>query len=80
MVCAALFDCQWRRARVVDHPHKRMVQVQYVDFGNMGIVPALNLKKLLDKFLFLPTFVSTRNCDRFHKAIFDFSQILKTAD
>ncbi|XP_064594560.1 RING finger protein 17-like [Liolophura sinensis] len=56
MVCAALFDCQWRRARVVDHPQKRMVQVQYVDFGNTGIVPALNLKKLLDRFLYLPTF------------------------
>ena len=57
MVCACQFssDNQWYRAVVVDLPGKQNVTIKYVDFGNTETVHFTKLKKLLDKFLILPT-------------------------
>ena len=55
MICAAQFtDNSWYRAKVVELPGRRIVNVQYVDFGNVERVSAWQLRKLPDKFLTLP--------------------------
>ncbi len=51
--CIAQFseDQNWYRSQIVGLPGHRMVEVQYIDFGNKEVVPYYSLKKPLDKFL-----------------------------
>ena len=57
MICVALFsgDGMWYRARIIELPGNRQVDVHYVDFGNSERVSIFNLRKILDTFLVLPS-------------------------
>ncbi|XP_061092080.1 RING finger protein 17 isoform X2 [Conger conger] len=53
--CAALFeDKVWYRAQIIGFPGNRLVEVQYVDFGNKKILPLSDIRKLKDEFFALP--------------------------
>ncbi|XP_063243683.1 RING finger protein 17 isoform X2 [Bacillus rossius redtenbacheri] len=56
MPCAALYslDKKWYRAKVVDLPGNRLVQVEYVDFGNKELVSWNKIRKLGEVFMQLP--------------------------
>ncbi|XP_013416573.1 RING finger protein 17 [Lingula anatina] len=55
MVCVAQYhDNLWYRAQVTRLPGRRMVEIQYVDFGNSEIISHLKLRKILDRHLVLP--------------------------
>ncbi|XP_048239556.1 RING finger protein 17-like isoform X2 [Haliotis rufescens] len=56
MICVvqSMTDQLWYRARVIDLPGGKQVDVQYVDFGNIECVPYQRIKKILDGHLKLP--------------------------
>ncbi|KAL3883135.1 hypothetical protein ACJMK2_029428 [Sinanodonta woodiana] len=47
-------DNMWYRARIIGLPGDKMVDVYFVDYGNLETVPYQNLRKLTDQFLVLP--------------------------
>ncbi|ESO89211.1 hypothetical protein LOTGIDRAFT_229104 [Lottia gigantea] len=66
MICVALYtsDNQWYRARVINIPGRKLVDVQYVDYGYVDRIPYWNIRKILDTFLVLPPqAVYCRLCD-----------------
>ena len=65
-VCVAQFseDDAWYRAQVIGLPGRRRVQVRYVDFGNMELVPYWKLRKITEKFMRLPTMVNLKKVCR----------------
>ncbi|XP_067674654.1 RING finger protein 17-like isoform X2 [Haliotis asinina] len=56
MICVvqSMTDHMWYRARVIDLPGGKQVDVQYVDFGNIERVPYQRIKKVLDAHIKLP--------------------------
>jgi hypothetical protein len=46
MPCAAQYtiDNKWYRAKIVDLPGNKMVEVFYVDYGNQEVLPCINSK------------------------------------
>ncbi|XP_050390400.2 RING finger protein 17 [Patella vulgata] len=56
MICVAQYtsDGLWYRARVVNIPGRKLVDVQYVDYGYVDRIPYWNIRKILDSFLVLP--------------------------
>ncbi|KAL0963607.1 hypothetical protein UPYG_G00308540 [Umbra pygmaea] len=53
--CVARFDDKvWSRARIVDIPGGRKVEVQFVDFGNKKVISVNDIKKIKDEFFSLP--------------------------
>ncbi|XP_046560224.1 RING finger protein 17-like [Haliotis rubra] len=56
MICVvqSMTDHMWYRARVIDLPGGKQVDVQYVDFGNIERVPYQRIKKILDAHVKLP--------------------------
>ena len=56
MLCVAQFtmDNLWYRAEVVSLAGPGMVDIKYVDFGNIETVSVWKLKKLIDAFIILP--------------------------
>ena len=53
-VCQYGMDKRWYRAKILALPGSRMVDVQYVDFGNSERTSFYNLKKIHKQFLKLP--------------------------
>ena len=53
MSCAAQYtiDDKWYRAKVVDLPGKKMVEVFYVDYGNQEVMAWNRIRKIQTKFL-----------------------------
>lgn len=53
MPCAAQFtvDNKWYRAKVVDLPGKRMVEVFYIDYGNQEVMDWNRIRKIQTKFV-----------------------------
>ncbi|XP_066515658.1 RING finger protein 17-like isoform X2 [Hoplias malabaricus] len=53
--CVALYDNKdWCRAQVTGFPGGRMVEVQYVDFGNKKTLSVNDLRQIKDDFFALP--------------------------
>ncbi|KAI5628523.1 RING finger protein 17, partial [Silurus asotus] len=53
--CVALYDNKdWCRAQVTGFPGGRMVEVQYVDFGNTETLSVKDLRQIKDEFFALP--------------------------
>ncbi|XP_036430958.1 RING finger protein 17 [Colossoma macropomum] len=53
--CVALYDDKdWCRAQVTGFPGGRMVEVQYVDFGNRKTISVNDLRQIKDEFFALP--------------------------
>ncbi|XP_017324761.1 RING finger protein 17 isoform X1 [Ictalurus punctatus] len=53
--CVALYDNKdWCRAQVTGFPGGRMVEVQYVDFGNRETLSVKDLRQIKDEFFSLP--------------------------
>ncbi|KAF4086779.1 hypothetical protein AMELA_G00088320 [Ameiurus melas] len=53
--CVALYDNKdWCRAQVKGFPGGRMVEVQYVDFGNRETLSVKDLRQIKDEFFSLP--------------------------
>ncbi|KAF7709854.1 hypothetical protein HF521_016704 [Silurus meridionalis] len=53
--CVALYDNKdWCRALVTGFPGGRMVEVQYVDFGNTETLSVKDLRQIKDEFFALP--------------------------
>ena len=48
-------DEAWYRAQVVELPGSQLVRVKFVDFGNTDEVHYLQVKKIRNEFLVLPT-------------------------
>lgn len=53
MPCAAQYtvDNKWYRAKVIDLPGKKMVEVFYVDYGNQEVMAWNRIRKIHTKFL-----------------------------
>jgi hypothetical protein len=53
MPCAAQYtiDNKWYRAKVIDLPGNKMVEVYYVDYGNQEVVTWNRIRKIQTKFL-----------------------------
>jgi len=53
MPCAAQYtiDNKWYRAKVVDLPGNRMVEVFYIDYGNQEVIDWNRIRKIQTKFL-----------------------------
>ncbi|KAJ9579969.1 hypothetical protein L9F63_004352, partial [Diploptera punctata] len=53
MPCAAKYtvDKRWYRAKIIDLPGNKMVEVYYVDFGNQEVIPWTLLRKIQPQFL-----------------------------
>lgn len=47
-------DCYWYRAEVVDIPDPDAVKVKYVDYGNIGLVPKVTLRRPKAHYMLLP--------------------------
>ena len=47
-------DCYWYRAEVVALPDPDVVKVKYVDYGNVGLVPRVTLRRPKAHYLLLP--------------------------
>ncbi|XP_072018279.1 RING finger protein 17-like [Amphiura filiformis] len=56
MICVAKFelDSQWYRAQIIGLPGKQLVELVYVDYGNLDTVHCSNLRKVTNQFLKLP--------------------------
>ena len=56
MVCIAKFsgDDKFYRASVIKLIKNRKVRVKFVDYGNSEVVEAVDLRKIMDKYLVLP--------------------------
>ncbi|XP_053090427.1 RING finger protein 17 isoform X2 [Pangasianodon hypophthalmus] len=53
--CVALYDNKdWCRAQVTGFPGGRLVEVQYVDFGNRETLSVKDLRQIKDEFFALP--------------------------
>ncbi|XP_021928807.1 RING finger protein 17 isoform X3 [Zootermopsis nevadensis] len=53
MTCAAQYsvDKNWYRAKIIDLPGNKMLEVFYVDYGNQEVVPWNQIRKLHTRFL-----------------------------
>jgi hypothetical protein len=53
MPCAAQYtiDNKWYRAKVIDLPGNKMVEVFYVDYGNQEVMAWNRIRKIQTKFL-----------------------------
>lgn len=51
-------DGKWQRARVEDLPGHQMVDVKFVDYGNVERLWYSQICKIMDDFLVLPIQVS----------------------
>eukprot|EP00731_Ephydatia_muelleri_P024907 Em0016g1178a len=47
-------DCYWYRAEVLDVPSPDVVKVKYVDYGNIGQVPRVTLRRPKAHYMLLP--------------------------
>lgn len=47
-------DRMWYRAKIVGLPSESRVHVVYVDYGNEETVPALSLRRIPERFMYLP--------------------------
>ena len=61
MPCAAQYtiDNRWYRAKIVDLPGNKMVEVFYVDYGNQEVIDWNRIRKIQTKFLQLAAQVSS---------------------
>lgn len=64
MPCVAKYsvDGRWYRAKIMDLPGRKEVDVYYVDFGNEERLWYNQIHKITDDFLKLPTQVVPINC------------------
>jgi hypothetical protein len=62
MPCAAQYaiDKKWYRAKIIDLPGNKMVEVFYVDYGNQEVVAWNQIRKLHTRFLRIAAQVSIR--------------------
>ena len=60
MPCAAQYtvDNNWYRAKIVDLPGNRMVEVFYVDYGNQEVMAWNRIRKIQTRFLRIPAQVN----------------------
>jgi hypothetical protein len=53
MPCAAQYtiDKKWYRAKIINIPGNKMVEVFYVDYGNQEVIAWYQIRKLHSRFL-----------------------------